>query len=216
MAGSDNQTAQVILWQGVGSADGLRLDSVSGDPEAIAKLFGRQAEPINTASHPLADGESAFALPSDVRTRWQAWLSESLHSTGAETPPLKLQYGWPLTNQTPSAAGTQTVSVLESIWIDRTHSGGADTPPLRIAGHVLILQPLDMTVADVQGIRTGLHKVNNDLPIVSMVLEVVSLKLQQPPTDATRSQLLESVAGACDAIRRAGQLISGIQRRLKS
>lgn len=212
MADSVDPVADIVLWKGVAGPDSLRLRSISGQPDTVDTLFGEPSDAAGDRPHPLMS--AAANETTDARTRWQNWF-DALAESEASPPPLTLRYPWP------DAAGASSPNpaarpwVLESIWVEQVVADQVAASAVPLRGHLLIPRPANIDLADKQTIRGGLHKVNNDLSIVSMVLEVIALRVRQPLDDAGRRQLTESADHALEAVRRSGQIISAIQHQLK-
>ncbi len=213
MADSVDPVADVVLWKGSAARHTLRLRSITGATDAVRSLFGESTEIGGERPHPLFS-RSATHETNATRQRWLAWFESALDPSAAKRP-LTLRYPWPAGDGRSSPAQSAPPLVLESIWVDEAVPDQADEPTLPVCGHLLLPRPANMELADKHAIRDGLHKVNNDLSIVSMVLEVISLKLRQSLDDDARQQLTDSADHALAAIRRSGQIISAIQGRLK-
>lgn len=62
-----------------------------------------------------------------------------------------------------------------------------------------------MTPETLAETRKSLHRLNNDLAIASIELELISLKLQKQAESVLRNELLDSCRSAVEAVQRAGR-----------
>lgn len=216
MAGSADQTADVVLWQGVALSGNIQIETFTGDAAMVSDLFGDRDNGKATTPHPLCLDRPVHADADAAYRRLQDWLNTCQQGgDDLATIPLTLRYPWKHVSQSGATRFGDQWVVLESIWIDRPKQAALGDARLPLGGHLLIPRPSNVDLADKQSIRAGLHKVNNDLSIASMVLDVVALKLQKRLPDESRQQLIQSATDAANAIRRGGETLNAIQARLK-
>lgn len=209
MADSNEPTIPIAFWRGYVYRQQLTLENLWGDP-ALVRRYRSEEDSAETFEHPLTARQSAVAANGEAseadmlgglqRQRLHQWLNQMPSPEVAA--PLSLVYH------------DGAKRFVESIAVDQA------VPPdgfrAAVVGHVMELSGEDHLVAETPAIRAGLHKINNELSIGSMLLEVLAIKLEENAAGDADAALLASADNARQAIKRAGETVLAIQRRLRS
>lgn len=209
MAGYDEMVtdARIIFWQGQVAGDSLAIDQVRGDPEMIQMLFGQDALAgelhDRKLKHPALDEHRVDETMTRQLRRW----IESF-ATGSEWRSIRFQYDCVSVSVGSSEAGHSESAQYENACLVRESiTAISSSPPngLTILGHMELARQGDLDVALV---LKALHKINNNLSVASLALDMISIKASGDVGCPSTEAVLASCQSARDAIQRAGEISS--------
>lgn len=205
---------EVIFWRGNATHNTLTVDHVWGDPRMVDLMFGESGSHGTRRLHPLAAHSPS---DSSILQRREAWIQSML--AGSSTEALEQQYVLELfPSATPQAIQRPNYGVTESIVVDHDRSDRPSSASL--IGHLRLTRSavglsLERTQEVVSETRMSFHKINNDLSIASMNLELVAIRLKGNPLAINQDEILESCESARAAVRNAGRIANETLHRFQ-
>lgn len=201
----------VAFWLGTLGEETALISQVWGDPWVIECLFQMQAARFDGGStanphlkldipHPFDSFPTVDEEQRDVRKRW---MREAVRDVSKES----LVQHFQVPSSIPIEEADATVLAKEAICC---FSGPVDTDnhALRLSGCLSLEEPDVGLDSDVLADATStLHGVNNQLSVVAMSLDLMSLKLKGLPRDAVITEIEGASATAVQTVVRCGEKI---------
>lgn len=196
----------ILLWLGSASEGGLKLFSVTGDDLWVSRLF-RDGESL---SHP----HSRHAVfPRQITSQREDWIRQV---GSGELTPLRQSYQ---IIETKNDAGENEVSVgvIETISVASVISGSARTSVddnHSLVGMFEVITDDGASERRLQQTQRSLHKINNELSIASLALDVLTLRLEQSANQFDTQPWMDSCNTASRAVIRAGKIANETMHKM--